>query len=1444
MRHKQSFAKYLHLGFVGFLGWLGVSMFACRTLAQSSNIVPDNTLGTESSRVGTLDNQGFAAEVIANGAVRGKNLFHSLLEFNVGQGRSTYFFSPNADIQNILARVTGKNKSEILGTLGTTGNSQPNLYLINPNGFVFGRDSSLDVGGSFVATTANAVKLGETGLFSATEPKTSNLLSINPSALLYNAINSQAQIVNRSRATSTILGGVINGSPERSINGLQVLDGKSLLLVGNDVNLERGSVYAPGGRVELGGLKEPGVIGLSTENSDIKLNFQDGLQKGDVSIVGGTVNTVSGNGGSIAINARNINVLFGRLSTGIGTGLGSVDSKAGDITLNATDKTTIGVGIIQNTVGDNAIGNGGNIRINTGELSFNAGLLTTATSGQGNADNIIINAPNKVSLSGVGVFSSVEETGKGQGGNIIIKTGELSLTNDTQLITTNRGYGKAGDVIIDNIGKISLDNSGIFSSVAQTGEGQGGNININTRELLLNNGVRLIASTSGKEDAGNVILNARDRFILDNKSAVFSSVAETGIGKGGNVEVITGELFVKNGAQINVSTEGKGNGGNVIIDASDRISLDGKSAIFNNVRKTGIGKGGEIRITTGKLAITDGAQLSAGTFGKGDAGNVNLNVRDTVSIDGMGSIPSGINIAVGTQAVGNGGSINISTGSLFLTNGAQLFASSIGQGNSGNITINARDTLLLDGVNKDGINSINGIPTLVNTSTLPEAIGNGGDINISAREFFIFNNATLSTGANNQGNAGNITINTSDRVSLNRGNVFSNLGSTGKGKGGNISIITRDLSVTNKSQLSSETQGEGSAGNISIDAFNGVLLDNQGTISSSVRREAQGKGGSIDITTGTLSVLNGAQLNASTAGQGNTGSISINARDAVFFDGVGIDESLSWANIAVLPGSVGDGGDIKINTGTLSITNGSSLFATNSGKGNTGNISINARDTVSFDGVSSDGLSSTVITSMLPEAIGKGGDINISTRQLSVTNGAAISTSSAGQGNAGNIVINSSEKVFFNRANAFSSLNRIPALNIRGRGQGGDIRVTTKEFSVVNGAQFFANTDADGKAGNIEIKATDFVNISGTNPNTGASSALFTSTEGNSNSPGGDIRIDTPMLRVENSAFLNAQTFGSSKGGNIIANVDKLEVINGGQLISTTGGDGQAGKITINAKEQVTVSGQDVNFSDRITKFPNRVRNIDDNSGLFVSSTGSGIAGDIEVNSPKVTLDNGGRFIAESASGDGGNINLNISDLLLMRRGSQISTSAGTAQQGGDGGNIDINSRFIVAVPEENSDISANAFTGAGGNVQITSRGVFGIEARSQVSDRSDITASSERGVQGVATINAPDNSGIQNSLNQLSENPIDPDALIANSCIARRSNPQNSTFFITGKGGLPERPGEAPISAFSTGTMQNVPKDGESAKPRPWKIGDPIVEPTGVYTLANGKRVLSRECN
>jgi filamentous hemagglutinin family protein len=129
------------LKLICFLGIFGAiaSDFDC----AKAQIEPDDSLGSERSVVTPLD-PDLPADEIDGGAIRGANLFHSFREFNVTQGRAAYFFSPNPEIQNILARVTGSNRSEILGTIGTFGNSNPNLFLINPNGILFGSRASLD----------------------------------------------------------------------------------------------------------------------------------------------------------------------------------------------------------------------------------------------------------------------------------------------------------------------------------------------------------------------------------------------------------------------------------------------------------------------------------------------------------------------------------------------------------------------------------------------------------------------------------------------------------------------------------------------------------------------------------------------------------------------------------------------------------------------------------------------------------------------------------------------------------------------------------------------------------------------------------------------------------------------------------------------------------------------------------------------------------------------------------------------------------------------------------------------------------------------------------------------------------------------------------------------------------------------------------------------------
>jgi large exoprotein involved in heme utilization and adhesion len=160
-------------------------------------------------------------------------------------------------------------------------------------------------------------------------------------------------------------------------------------------------------------------------------------------------------------------------------------------------------------------------------------------------------------------------------------------------------------------------------------------------------------------------------------------------------------------------------------------------------------------------------------------------------------------------------------------------------------------------------------------------------------------------------------------------------------------------------------------------------------------------------------------------------------------------------------------------------------------------------------------------------------------------------------------------------------------------------------------------------------------------------------------------------------------------------------------------------------------------------------------------------------------------------SGNGGNITLNVRDLLLQRHDSQIATDArgGT----GNGGNIVINGQFMVAVPNENSDINANAVQGRGGNINIITSGIYGQEFRPSRTPRSDITASSDFGVNGTVQINTPDvdpSRGLTNLPQQL----VDVSGLVDSSCAVAVS--EESNFVVTGRGGVPPSPNETLRSA------------------------------------------------
>ena len=921
----------------------------------SAQITPDNTLGSESSTVTQGEINGLSSDIIENGATRGNNLFHSFSEFNVNENRGAYFDNPTG-IENILTRVTGNNVSNILGTLGVLGNA--NLFLLNPNGIIFSKGAKLDLNGSFIGSTANSLVFNNGFEYSATNPQTPPLLTVNlPTALRFR--QPQVKEIN------------INDS------NLIIQPGKTLALVGGNLNLDNSVIKANGGQIELGGLTTAGDV---TINNNFSLSFpksSTAIKLGNISLNNGSeIDVTATGGGSITINAQELNLSNqSKLLAGISEGLGTPKVKANDININTTGAIALrGRSIIQNRVNENAIGNAGNINITTKSFTaVDGSQLDTRTFGQkGNAGNININATDSVLFQGdftaglagllSGAFSSVgdlnyEGTTKvervGNGGNININAGELTLKGFSGLNSSTYAVGNSGNINIELSKNLSLDSlngiSFIATSINPEAKGKGGNLNIIADSVFLIKGTdfgsQIFSNVNGEGQGGDVNITAADQVLLDG-SFIFNSLTTGAIGNSGNINITGNSISLINGSQLITSTEGIGNAGTINLKATDSILFDqgsfANSTIAGDLTNTdnSLRTTGGITVETGSLVLAKGAQINVSTTGRGNPGRINITASKEVSFDGFSDtgVTSGVFSAVGNQdnpnAIGNGGEITITANALSVTNGAELVTSTEGKGNAGNVNINVTESVSFDGVSEGGNPS--GIKSGVNQG----AVGNGSQINITANALSFTDKAELVSSTDGKGNAGNITL-TSDSISLNNsGQIFASIESNGiSNVPSNINIQTTELSLTNNSKITASSEGIGIAGNISITA-NYLNIDN-GQITTRANNE---NGGNINLNVSEISTLSNQSVISATAGIaqefGNGGNINFISQ---FIIGSGASEITAEA-------FKGTGGNINLSAEGLFFTP-DMIISASSQLGADGELNVKIPDTQPIEGL-------------------------------------------------------------------------------------------------------------------------------------------------------------------------------------------------------------------------------------------------------------------------------------------------------------------------------------------------------------------------------------------------------------------------------------------------------------------------------------------------------------
>lgn len=1422
--------------------WLLLGAMAWSAPAAQAQLVPDVTLGDESSSISTDQLvQGDLADVIQGGAARGSNLFHSFSEFNVNNGQRVYFANP-AEIESILSRVTGNSPSEIFGTLGVDGPAD--LFLINPNGFVFGENAQLDIPGSFYGTTAEAVELGNS-IFSATAPEQSQLLAVSPSVSFWNYLTENSgNIVNR--GALAVEGDLVLAGNQLDLESQVAAVGNVSLLATDAIKIrdtaETPFIAFAGEDLLVQGNQQVDIIALSHPDSglfsygDMILRSADRIG-GDAHYFSGgnfRVENLDGSGGELFSPIDPIIRAYGdvEIEQYFGSSLhivagGSVS--IGSAIINAPEVGILGVDFLRENV---ELSDGTILEIDGGAqatLDVRAGVRPEAI---GTLPGVSGINPTRDFISAI----NLSETPARADINVSFIGTTLGNRNSLVLLTNQNEPNAAllgGNIQVSreglpesfqnlSSGFINLTNLDTSEGIGEL-EGDGGSIFFDSRDNITISNSSIFTQSSG--DVGDVVMIADDKITLDGLDSntsvgIYTDIVSSGQGTGGDIRIRAEGLEILNGFQIGSYVAGSGQGGNLIIDIGETLSIEnGKffptdipdnpptivdgmiflsSQIATGIRIGGEGQSGDVQITAGRLEVTEGARITSDALGNGRAGDIKLDIREAVLLQGSDSAPKflgGISSdVVGRSVEAQGGNIYIAADRLEASNGVDISTTTTGVGNAGNIELQIRGTARLQGTNPELGRSTN-----ISSNVQFGAEGQAGDIRIAARNIEMLNGAELNASTFGTGNAGNIILDIQETARIagvnpineNGSFIASSIATDGQGNGGNIQITADKLEVLNGGQLLTTTAGLGNAGNIILDVrdiirvqgINALDINAVSSVASGIELGGEGHGGTIRIAANRLEVSGGAQINSTAEGIGNAGDIVIDTHDSIIFEGRDIRDNNATGAFTRADGSVGKGGDIQVFTGILKILDGAQFV---SGTNNSDDA----------------------------------GDIFISADELDLTEATGIITATRGNGDAGDIALNirGAVKIADISPNAFNN-GLFSSAGGPGNGDGGNIIITAESLQVLGGAQLNASTFGPGNSGNVVLTIQETARFAGSNPRDGSPSGAASTIEAGALGRGGDISIIARNLEVLNGAQLSSGVAGIGDGGDVVLTIAETARFEGADdtgvltTIQETG-IGQGGNLRLSAADLFILDGAVVS------------------SG----SQGQGNSGSIILDIHNVIQARDGDVSTSAGSSAGGQIQVNAGNIFLFGN-SDIRSFVGSGDN--NGGNITITADVVVAL--DDSDILAFAADGRGGNVDLSrtaffgqdfSLAPFGTDPRTlDGNNRVDINAT---GRLASGNILLPDVSFIQNTLTELPDNLVNPETLVSNSCIAR-SNDTASSFTLTGSDGLPSdslQPSYSLSSVQPTTETTNLDQDAA------------VIEPHRVYQLSDGRLVMSRECN
>ena len=744
---------------------------------------------------------------------------------------------------------------------------------------------------------------------------------------------------------------------------------------------------------------------------------------------------------------------------------------------------------------------------------------------------------------------------------------------------------------------------------------------------------------------------------------------------GGDVTLRGGTLAAPSG-RIEIGSVGSGEASlTSLSDGKWRLGYEGISefgeiqllerSLLSNSNQTNNLEGG-IAVRGNNITLNQ-SQIVATNQGAMSGADISLDASESIEIGGAVQrvLSSSITNQVEESASGSGGSIAVTTPQLTITDGGRIQTLSFGSGAAGNVTVNA-SAIVLSGFSPFGLFQLEPSP---NTRIASEnfGLGAGGDVSVTAQKLTL----------------------------LDGGQVGTEVRPLALGHGGNVTVVASEIAAINSNPFNPLSPS-------------GILTNSLGA----------GDGGDIAISTERLTLQEGARIQSFGQGTGIGGDIAVNATESISGNGFNPVVPALPSGILAITGGPASGGSLEVSTERLVFSDGANMgsfvilqvfqqSAPGAGVGNAGDVTVIARSSVELSGASS--LAPDNFSGIFSMTFGSGnaGDVNLSTKRLSIRNGGSVSSlvappeSSLAQplpggrtGSGGNLTIDASESISVIGINPFIAASGFVGTLTAGSGDAGSTIINTPRLVLLDGGRVESSTAATGNAGTITINASESILVSGADRDFGNLSQVSARTQ-----------IFEESLR---EAFL---------------------------LPPVPSGD--TGEVTINT---------------------NRLE-VRDKASITVQHDGTGNAGRLQLNAGEVVLDGGGSITASTASGLGGNATLNISESLQLRSGSQITVEVlgGT----GDGGNLIVNAPAIAAL--ENSRITANAFGGQGGNIQIDTSGIF-------LSADSAVTASSQLGVDGIVEINTPEfdpNSGLV----ALPQNIVDPSEQIIAGCAADEGN-------------------------------------------------------------------------